>query len=107
MPVTSYLKTIPVKEEKVCLRFLFLSWQGTSRLLCGWEPSILGGSETISKPFQKKWLPLLGDSLLLSSHLLPWRFNLLASTAGLAIGFYKISWQAHLYNLESLGTESF
>lgn len=75
------------------LRHLLLPWQSTIRLLCGWEPcslSILGGSETTRKPFQKKWLPLLGGWLLLSICLLPWKFNLLAATAGLAIGFYKI-----------------
>lgn len=110
-----FKQKIYIQANSLCFCFSFVNWPchllfvnhscGGNRLFKGFcfylgkvllgyyvggNLSILGGSETIRKPVQKKWLPLLGSWLLLSIHLLPWKFNLLAATAGLAIGFYKI-----------------
>lgn len=91
------------RRKKTFLRLLLLPWQGTIRLLCEWEtlsPGILGVwdyQEAFPKGLASStW----GFTPTEHSHLLPWRFTLLAATARLAVRFYTISWQVHLYYLE-------
>lgn len=75
------------------LRLLLLSCQGATRPLCGWESLSAGilGAQRLSGRLSKEMASSTwGSAPPEHSHLLPWRFNLLAVTTRLAIEFYKI-----------------